>query len=62
MYSIPVYSLRFAAHCRSRLRLTEGTAVADRDMQTAPRFWIRFAHHTARVAGRFGHQKEISLQ
>jgi len=57
VYSIPVYALRFAAHCRARLRYSELTAAENSRGATlagAPRFWIRFAPHPARVglAGR----------
>ncbi|MEO8019342.1 MAG: hypothetical protein ABI769_16145 [Pseudomonadota bacterium] len=62
MYSIPVYALRFAAHCRSRLRYSE---LAAKEVPRAPapgatRFWIRFASHGRRAviancANAFGH-------
>jgi hypothetical protein len=52
VYSIPVYALRFAAHCRWRLRMeaaahdgARGTASAG-----ASRFWIRCAPRRARTS------------
>jgi len=49
VYSIPAYALRFAAHCRSRLRLTE-PSLADHSRTTAPsRTWIRHALDPAHV-------------
>ena len=48
MYSIPVYSLRFAAHCRSRLKLPgAGAQEAASSSYVTPRFWIRTASHPA---------------
>jgi len=52
VYSIPDYALRFAAHCRSRLKYLEtgandvarGAAAA-----SSARVWIRFAPHEARA-------------
>jgi len=56
VYSIPVYALRFAAHCRSRLRFTEAAAreCVRSDAADASRFWIRFAARDSRagLAGR----------
>ena len=57
MYSIPVYALRFAAHCRSRLRFAELSAdetARSSAVSGVSRIWIRSAPHPARagLAGR----------
>jgi hypothetical protein len=53
VYSTPDYSLRFAAHCRSRLKYLEGSALhvaRGPAVAGSPRFWIRFAPHEPRAS------------
>ena len=51
VYSIPVYALRFAAHCRSRLRyMGPQDARAQPGARFVSRFWIRLATHEARAS------------
>jgi hypothetical protein len=51
VYSIPVYALRFAAHCRSRLRFAE---LQQTDVTRAPvgsaKVWIRLSRTHERFA------------
>jgi hypothetical protein len=52
VYSIPDYALRFAAHCRSRLKYLEANVPDAARVAAAAgsaRIWIRFAPHEARA-------------
>jgi len=48
VYSIPAYALRFAAHCRSRLKLSElASTESNRVAVGAAKFWTRIATQPA---------------
>ncbi len=63
MYSIPVYALRFAAHCRSRLKYTEAgvSGGVHGAMAGASRFWARIAAHESRASltGKCANQRVV---